>query len=198
MPTPIGHSLTGYLIYRATGEEQGHRRWSMLALYLLGANSPDLDFIPGMLVGESGRYHHGPSHSLGFAILFGLVVSLAILFLRLGDVIRKSIIFFSLYFSHVILDYFSTDTSLPYGVPLLWPLSAEYYIAPFAFLPDIQRAPLLGMQFIASFFSLHNLWAVTVESLMFIPLIFLMLVWKRRPPRSVRTSAAQTLGKGTS
>jgi membrane-bound metal-dependent hydrolase YbcI (DUF457 family) len=155
--------------------------------------APDLDFIPGLLVGEPGRYHHGPSHSLGFAILFGLTVGLAILLLRLGDVIRNSIIFFSLYLSHVILDYFSTDTSLPYGVPLLWPLSGEYYTAPFAFLPDIHRgAATSTIKFIASVFSLHNLWAVTVESLMFIPLIFLMLVWNRRSPRSVPTSAAQS------
>jgi inner membrane protein len=195
MPTPVGHSLMGYLIYSGTGAEPSYRRWSPLVLYLLGANAADLDFIPGMLVGEPGRYHHGPSHSLGFAILFGLAVSLAILFLRLGDVVRNSIISFSLYFSHVILDYFSTDTSLPYGVPLLWPLSAEYYIAPFAFLPDVQRAPSSGMEFIASVFSLHNLWAVTVESLMFIPLIFLMLVWNRRPPGSVPTSAAQSRGR---
>jgi hypothetical protein len=57
-----------------------------------------------LLVGEAGRYHHGPSHSVGCAILFGVAVSVGILFLRLGDIIRKSIIFFSLYFSHVILD----------------------------------------------------------------------------------------------
>jgi inner membrane protein len=186
----------GYLIYRTSGAVPSHSRWSTLALYLLGANAADLDFIPGMLVGEPGRYHHGPSHSLGFAILFGLVVSLAILFLRLGDVIRKSIIFLLLYFSHVILDYFSTDTSLPYGVPLLWPLSAGYYIAPFAFLPDVQRAPSSGMEFIASVFSLHNLWAVTVESLMFIPLFFMLLVWNPRPRRAVPPSAAQSRGNG--
>jgi hypothetical protein len=143
------------------------------------------------------RYHHGPSHSLGCAVLFGLAVSGAILFLKLGDFVRKSVTFFLLYFSHVILDYFSTDTSLPYGVPLLWPLSAEYYIAPSAFFPDVHRGTSI-IKFIASFFSLHNLWAVTVESLMFIPLIFLMLVWNRRCPRSMPTSAAQSGGKGSS
>jgi inner membrane protein len=198
MPSPVGHSLLGYLIYRGTGAGPAERRWSTLALYLVGANAPDLDFIPGLLVGAPGRYHHGPSHSLGIAILFGLAVSLVTLFLGLGDVIRKSIVFFSLYFSHIALDYLSTDTSYPYGVPFLWPLSSEHYIAPFAFLPDIHRTASSSMEFFASIFNLHNLWAVIVESLIFIPPIFLMLVWNRRPSRSAPTRAAQSAGKASS
>src|SRR5919108_865930 len=186
MPSPVGHSLLGYLIYRGTGAAPAERTWLTLALYLLGANAPDLDFIPGLLLGVPARYHHGPSHSLGCAVLFALAVSGVILFLKLGDFVRKSITFFLLFFSHVMLDYFSTDTSLPYGVPLLWPLSSEYYIAPFAFLPDVHRSVATStIKFIASFFSLHNLWAVTVEAIMFIPPIFLMWVWNRRSPRSM-------------
>src|SRR5919109_37383 len=133
MPSPVGHSLTGYLIYRVAAKDAEDRWWTF-ALYLAAANAPDLDFIPGLLMGNPGRYHHGPSHSVGFAILFGLALSLTMALFKRGDGMRNLTVFFSLYFSHVLLDYVGTDTSFPYGVPLLWPLSHEYYIAPFAFL----------------------------------------------------------------
>jgi inner membrane protein len=177
MPSPVGHSLTGYLIYRvAAGKIAPNKRWQILALYLVAANAPDLDFIPGLLMGDPGRYHHGPSHSLGFAILFGLALSLTTGLVKLGDGIRNFTVFFSLYFSHVLLDYLSTDTSIPYGVQLFWPVSHEYYIAPFAFLPDIHRPVSSGMKFITGVLSLHNLWAATVEALLFGFLIFLFTV----------------------
>jgi hypothetical protein len=56
MPSPVGHSLMGYLIYSATEKSPARPGWGILALYLLAANAPDMDFIPGMLIGEPGRY----------------------------------------------------------------------------------------------------------------------------------------------
>jgi inner membrane protein len=165
----------GYLIYRAA-DDAGEKRWRTVALYLFAANAPDLDFIPGLLMGNPERYHHGPSHSLGFAILFGLALSLTTALFKLGDGRRNFSVFFSLYFSHVLLDYLSTDSSIPYGVPLFWPLSDEYYMAPFAFLPDIHRPVSSGMKFITGVLSLHNLWAATVEFLMLGFLILLFTV----------------------
>jgi inner membrane protein len=188
MPSPVGHSLTGYLIYRATAKGDANERWWTFALYLVAANIPDLDFIPGLLVGEPGRYHHGVSHSLGFAILFGLALSLTLAAFKLGDGIQNFVIFFSLYFSHVLLDYLSTDTSFPYGVPLFWPLSKEYYIAPFAFLPDIHRPVSSGMKFITGLLSVHNLWAATVEALM---LGFLILLFTVGSGRVINRSATR-------
>jgi len=188
MPSPVGHSLTGYLIYRATAGTAAEETWRTLLLYLVAANIPDLDFIPGLLVGEPGRYHHGASHSLGFAILFGLALSLTLAAFKLGDRIQNFVIFFSLYFSHVLLDYLSTDTSFPYGVPLFWPLSNEYYIAPFAFLPDIHRPVSSGIKFITGVLSLHNLWAATVEALM---LGFLILLFTVRTGRVINRSATR-------
>jgi hypothetical protein len=46
----------GYLIYSATEKSPARPGWGILALYLLAANAPDMDFIPGMLIGEPGRY----------------------------------------------------------------------------------------------------------------------------------------------
>ena len=95
----------GYIVYGAT-ERRGERTWTVSALYLFAANAPDLDFLPGLVVGDLSRFHHGPSHSVGFAILFGIVASLFWSH-RLCTFVVAS----SLYFSHVVLDYLVQDAS---------------------------------------------------------------------------------------
>ena len=179
MPSPVGHSLLGYLFYRATASPVDLPRWRLLAVYLFAANAPDLDFIPGFLIGDPNRYHHGISHSVGFAVLFASAFSLFLLLWKRDSFIRKFTIFFSLYFSHLVLDYLSIDTSAPYGELLFWPFSNEYYIAPFAFLPDIQRTHF-GGEFITSLFSLHNISAMFVEFMALMPFLWLVVVWRRR------------------
>ena len=75
MPSPIAHSLTGYIIYRAASPVHA-RRWQHVVLHLFAANAPDLDFLPGFLIGDPDLYHHGVSHSIGFAVLFASALSL--------------------------------------------------------------------------------------------------------------------------
>jgi inner membrane protein len=148
----------------------------LIGLCLFAANAADLDFVPGLLIGDPDRFHHGVSHSLGLAVLFALCCGSGRL---LGPTFWGNVAaFFCLYFSHVAIDYFSTDTSAPYGVPFFWPLTNEYYIAPFAFLPDIRRSSGTG-EFFMSLFTLHNLWAVTVESIVIYPIVVMMRVFKR-------------------
>jgi inner membrane protein len=175
MPSPIGHSIMGYIIYRATVKPMAEQRWRDLGLYLLVANAPDLDFLPGLLVGDPNRYHHGSSHSLGFAVLVALVCTLWVMLRNRETKWRSFTICFALWSSHIGLDYCSIDTRLPYGVPLFWPLSDAYYIAPFAFFPDIRRA-LASSEFLTSLVSLHNLWAISVELLVLGPIAVLVLV----------------------
>jgi inner membrane protein len=174
MPTPVGHSIMGYIIYRATTSSFGVHQWQFTAFCLFTANAPDLDFIPGFLIGDPNRYHHGVSHSIGFAVLFALVCSLFLSLLKKEVIGKNFVLFFFLYCSHIVLDYLSIDTRFPYGVPLFWPLSNAYYIAPFAFLPDIRRTSS-SLEFIPSLFSLHNLWATSVEILLLFPFILLVL-----------------------
>jgi inner membrane protein len=181
MPSPLGHSLMGYMIYRATVRPGGGYRWQHMMLYLFAANVPDLDFIPGFVIGYPNWYHHGISHSIGFALLFAVVFSLFLALRTQETTGRNFAIFFGLYSSHIALDYFSIDTSAPYGEPLFWPSSNEYYIAPFAFLPDIWRDSS-SLTFVPSLFNLHNLWAVSVEFLILFPFI-LLIAALRRPAR---------------
>ena len=173
MPSPVGHSLMGYVIYGAT-EGISERNWTTRALYLFAANAPDLDFLPGLVVGDLPRYHHGPSHSVGFAILFGIVASL-LMSRRLYSFIVAS----SLYFSHVVLDYLVQDPSPPYGVPLLWPLSYEYHMAPFAFFPRFDYLAGSTDSMVATIFSLHNLSTIVTEIVLLSSLLLLLGVWTR-------------------
>ena len=179
MPSPIGHSLMGYIIYQSTPRSTGMRQWQLIALYIFAANAPDIDFIPGFFIGDPNRYHHGISHSVGFTVLFASVFSLFLYLLKRDPFRRNFAVFFCLYFSHIVLDYLSIDTSFPYGETFFWPLSNKYYIASFAFLPDIRRA-YSSSEFILSLVSLHNMWTVSVECFLLLPLLLLVLVLRRR------------------
>lgn len=173
MPSPVAHSLAGYVMYRAASQSRNHFEWKMLVLYCASSLLPDLDFIPGFLTGAPNRFHHGISHSLGFALGFGVLVSFVMFFLNNRNALRNFVVFFSLYFSHVVLDLFSYDTSLPRGLPALWPITDTYYISPVSVFLDIKR-DWVSETFIISLFSLHNFLAVSVEALIFLPLIFLI------------------------
>jgi inner membrane protein len=133
--------------------------WRRLAACFLVGNAADLDFIPGILVGQPNAYHHGISHSLGAAALAAALVALV----ARGASRRRWVLLAALgYSSHVLLDFFSLDTSVPRGVPALWPLSAEYWISPYPLFEDIQRERAME-RFVPSLFSVHNLQAVARE-----------------------------------
>ena len=179
MPSPVGHSLAGYLIYHLTQGPARWHQWSLVALYLVVANAPDLDFIPGLLVGDAGRYHHGITRSMGFAAFFGFFFSMFLYLYKRAAIRRNFTIFFCLYLSHVVLDYFSMDSSAPYGVPVYWPIDGQYYIASFTLFSDITRVSSSGATFFSSLFSMHNLWSVCVELVVFLPLVLLLFTWKK-------------------
>jgi inner membrane protein len=193
MPSPIAHTLAGYVVYRVNSDKPvPHRDWRMILFYILCANLPDLDFLPGFLIGEPNRFHHGISHSLGFAVLFGILVGLFLHWRRNEGFLRNFLVFFSLYFSHLILDYLADDTSAPYGEPLWWPISNEYYISPVLIFTDIQRVSSGGrLSFITSLINLHNVWAVTLEFIVLLPILGLIELAKRKSLSSYSASKMQ-------
>jgi inner membrane protein len=163
----------GLIIYRATGRPMSLQYWQPMALYILAANAADLDFLPGLLIGDLGRFHHGPSHSIGFAFLFGFFAS-AFFSRKIFAFVMSSV----LYLSHLFLDYLVQDPSQPFGIPLLWPLSHEYYVAPFAFLSRFDYAPnLLDSTLLV--FTFQNLATISTEVLFFLPLLIFLSLFKR-------------------
>ncbi|MFC1683806.1 metal-dependent hydrolase [Candidatus Zixiibacteriota bacterium] len=179
MPLPVGHSLAGYLIYLGAERDVSLRRWKIILLYVIAANLPDLDILPGFLVGLPNLYHHGISHSLGLAILMGLVVLLYRAWQRKRDLLRVFGIAFGLYLSHVLLDCLITDTTAPFGVQLLWPLSNRYVISPLLIFPTVYKAGTSGI-FLSSLVHPGNLKLIGVELLYFVPLVAAAQLWLRR------------------
>jgi membrane-bound metal-dependent hydrolase YbcI (DUF457 family) len=137
MATPIGHALAGCAIAACA---RPRLKPGILIFAGVAANAADLDFIPGWLIGDAGRYHHTGSHSLAAALLFGV---LAALIARCWRPTRGAVSLGALgalaYASHPLLDALSMDTGFPYGCPLLWPFSEHYFIAPRALFQDVYR-----------------------------------------------------------
>jgi len=174
MSSPVGHSLAGYLIYCCRVKGISVRREKVLfPAALLAANLPDLDFLPGFLVGRPNLYHHGISHSLGAVLVFSLFMTLGIQLLKKYSLIKNFLFFFIISCSHLLLDYISFDGRPPEGIPVFWPLSSQYMILPHPILPPIRHSHLDNAtvaQFLTDFLSLHNLYVVGLECGIMLPI----------------------------
>jgi membrane-bound metal-dependent hydrolase YbcI (DUF457 family) len=170
VPLPVGHSLSGYLIYLGTTRDASFQRWKTILLYLFCANLPDLDILPGYLLGQPNLYHHGISHSIGLAVLVGLTAALFSLLWGQRNPKKVFAIAFGLYFSHILLDTLIVDTTPPYGVQLLWPLSRRYFISPLLLFPTVHKADT-SVAFLHSLLHPGNLKLIGVELIYFIPLV---------------------------
>jgi len=176
MSSPYGHSLVGlglFHLYYPRWFASCGKTLLIYGLVILGACSPDLDFLPGIFVGNPSRFHHGYFHSLGMAMVLSLTVGFLLTIFRFRSSFGKTVGFvLTLVFSHFLLDFFTADFSPPYGFPLLWPFSETYFISPWPILPFVERDltnPAFWDQAIRVF---------TVESLFFLP--FFWLCWRLR------------------
>lgn len=177
MPTPIGHSLLGLILYQ--GLKNGFKHRKFVLIFLLVANLPDFDFLPGFLIGKPNEFHHGPSHSLGAAILVGLVLGLIFRYFRKGNFWFYFFVFGGIYFSHVLLDYFAVDTAVPYGSPLFWPVSDQYFISPVPIFSDVYRGDTSNT-FFSGLLIAHNGWTIAREIAVLTPLAVLVMIFRRK------------------
>ena len=128
MASPVSHSLVGFALGLAIQPNQGRMSWAWLIFVTFAANAPDFDFLPGFAVGDPNRFHQGGSHSFVSAVLFGLMCGLV------AWMIRRPILLMgttggSLYLSHLVVDLLTRDRRPPMGLPLLWPVSQEYFVS---------------------------------------------------------------------
>lgn len=175
MATPVGHSLLGYVLYLTSYKDYRlFKNWKIIALYVFAANAPDLDFIPGIFIGNANRFHHGISHTLGFSLLFALIMYMIPRFRTRKDFA----IFFSLYFGHVVIDFFTADTSAPFGIMLFWPFTKRYFISSYSLFSDIHHLTLSDL------FDLHNVKAIVWEAVVFFSMIVLLVLTREIRKRS--------------
>jgi hypothetical protein len=118
----VGHLLAGASAY-AAGSGSGAHAKTLLALVLVGSLAPDLDFVPGILIGDLRAFHHGISHSLMSAAAFGVLVYLVAIWSMPDSAARAAVLAATAYAVHVVLDFASVTEGR--GVPLLWPVSRE-------------------------------------------------------------------------
>jgi hypothetical protein len=64
----------------------------------------------------------------------------------------------------------------------LWPITDSYYISPISAFLDIHRDSI-SESFITSLFNLHNFLAIFVEFIIFLPLVVIVTLIKRKRKR---------------
>ena len=178
MCTPAGHTLMGLVVQNPIQSGSAGEVWKSILWVILLSNSPDIDFLFGFFAGNPNQYRHGWTHSLGFVVL---VMCLIWLF---GIIRRKPAnwrVSGALVISHLLIDLFTLDGAAPYGMTLFWPVSEMYVIAPVALFRDVHKSSL-NATFLPSLFSVHNMWTILSEILIFGTLFGVSVFLKKRKP----------------
>lgn len=172
--------MMGYAIYEGcTGRGVG-LSWRSAILFMVLANLPDIDFLPGFLVGEPNLYHrHYLSHSLGAAVIAGAAFAWFYHMRKMGQFWPNFTMFTLAYASHILLDYFGTDTAEPTGVPALWPFTDRAFVASTTIFMAVQKSNM-SSSFFQSLFTIHNFWVAFLEFSIFLPMIILIKFFKYR------------------
>jgi len=174
LPSPVGHSLAGLCGFLLAQKYVVPRRrgWLLVGSVVI-ANLPDLDFLPGLLLGNPASFHHQATHSLAAVAMVGLLIGSLARWWNLNDVGWGSW-GGALYLSHVILDLLINDPSPPFGVQLLWPFSEAYFISaitPFSGFAYFDR----GLGMFRTILSVYNLRVILQEIMFMAPLV--VLAW---------------------
>ena len=156
MPSPVGHALGGAIL----GASLGTLGTYGVVIPTIAAVAPDLDFLWGR--------HNMETHSLGAAILAGLVVYAWRRNARLAVVTTLAVA------SHVLFDWLGSDDTPPLGVMALWPLNSHFYFANAFVFDAISRRYWLDN------FITHNAWAVVKEVLILGPITVIAFLWRAR------------------
>ena len=177
MSCPVGHTLAGLSICFLHGalcsriEGSGKLKKFCIKYSLKGlvfaafvACLPDIDFVPGIFVGDINYFHHQGTHSLSFAIVLSFLILLISRMGKMEQSLGWGFMSLLLIISHLGIDWLTIDKSLPFGIPVLWPFSGEYFHFENAFLPYNVRSAS-----VASVFNVHNLRVILSELAIYLP-----------------------------
>ena len=186
MPSPIAHSISGYVIFRLFSIKNKAFKFSDKGIYQLFpilftvfvANAADLDFILQSLTGN--KFHRGLTHSLTFALLFSLLVALITRFSSKKINICKQIFWLCLllYGSHLLLDFLTSGGN---GMQILWPFSNNYYKSPISIFPPVHHELGLFAPIHIIFISFELTYALTIY--------YLLDIWKKYQVKKAKKQA---------
>jgi len=144
LASPIAHSLAGISLYWLTQQHDeppdiqslNKRKLYGIGIAVFLANLPDFDLVVGWVAKQ--YLHHQISHTFAFAIFCGLLAGLIAPVFKISRW-RTFCLTCALVSSHVIIDYFTKDTTTPKGCMLFWPLTDRYFVSPVSIFLDIWR-----------------------------------------------------------
>jgi membrane-bound metal-dependent hydrolase YbcI (DUF457 family) len=187
MCSPAGHSIAALAIglFRS-----GHAvSWQFVLFCIFSGNAADLDIILGWLLGDINKFHRLGSHSITASLIYGVLVYFVLQFCRSTAIftnrqhrIKWAISGSLMYLSHCLLDMVSLDDTDPVGLQLFWPISEQFYTAPFtifrSFLHNTVGSDMWGM--VVAMLSWHNLVTVIHETVIMLPVLLFGLWYRNR------------------
>lgn len=173
LATPLGHSIAGFAVAHPFLAGRRTGRLVAYGILVFAACAPDLDFVPGILVGEVNRFHQSATHSIAAALIFGGLVALTwrgttgVSGRRFGAAAALA------WGSHLLLDLVYEDTRPPIGIPLLWPFSSATWVSPVILNRGVRHGPTEAdlTEFLGALFSRENLSVVARELTIVAPLV---------------------------
>ena len=181
MSSPIGHSLSGLLLYVATVRAPDlWRRWRWALVCVFFAVLPDLDFLPAAFgsLEMANEMHRSATHTLLFAILAVAAAYGLARLVWLRPTARAMAVLLACLLVHLALDVVTVDLRPPKGIALFEPFSHATVYAPIPFFTYVRKTSY------ADLISVHNLGVALREAAFFGALIALVLLLKRRRHRA--------------
>lgn len=172
MPSPIGHTLFGALLYE-TDRKEKTIHWKKFGLFVLLANLPDMHYVPAVILGKVNRFHHSGFHS----ITMWLATTLG-LYAVLRAMKRERALYWAgwclaLYGTHLLLDYFCMNNYPSNGLQLFCPFSDQNFTAPFHFFADLRKGSFTEV------FGADNMEKVLKETAVISVPLFALSVFRR-------------------
>ena len=123
MPLPLGHAAIGFAAHSIISNDKGRfNKWKVAVFIVILSNLPDIDILFGLILQNNGSaFHRGPTHSILVALILGFLASKSWkLWSQIPVMSFKTC--FMLILSHVIADYFLTNSP----VSFYWPIEVSW------------------------------------------------------------------------
>ncbi|MGK7950039.1 MAG: metal-dependent hydrolase [Xenococcaceae cyanobacterium] len=140
MPSPLAHSVSGYILAKflplKQRKESRVNKWYMRSLYpVFVATCADCDFIPQIITGQV--YHRGPTHSIFFTFVFSVVTGFVVSYWQKYSYRQIFLLTAIVYSSHLFLDFFTVGGK---GMQLFWPVTDSFFKSPIAIFPGVHHS----------------------------------------------------------
>lgn len=175
MPSPLGHTVISSSICLFFKRDFSFRRdWKVLVFCIVVGLLPDADLLFVLLANNTG-IHRSVTHNFPFLIVITVVISLFYKKIRIFNFPKTLLLVFCLLAVHLIMDFFTLDEILHFGINFFYPFTNNYIPAPFyLFMGFDWRQPSV-------LFSFYMGQVLLREFLITVPLLLAAVALRRRP-----------------